>query len=130
MSMQYYIYSEFLVIFNSKSGDIMDTIDKIFQILKEKKLTQKDFAKHLGVSISTISEWKSKRNDGWKSKIEDISKFLNVDVSYIYGEQRTDITDEDIKFALFGGEEGVSDEAYEEVKEFVKFVKQKYKNKW
>lgn len=108
----------------------MDTIDKIFQILKEKKLTQKDFAKYLGVSISTISEWKSKRNDGWKSKIEDISKFLNVDVSYIYGEQRTDITDDDIKFALFGADSGVSDKAYQEVKEYVEFIKQKYKDKW
>ena len=36
-------------------------------------------------------------------------------------------TDDDIKFALFGGEKGISDEAYEDVKRFAAFIKDKYK---
>ena len=39
------------------------------------------------------------------------------------------VTDNDIKFALFGGEEEITDEMYDEVKNFAEYVKQKYKNK-
>ena len=39
------------------------------------------------------------------------------------------VTDDDIKFALFGGEEEITDEMYDEVKNFAEYVKQKYKNK-
>ena len=36
---------------------------------------------------------------------------------------------DDIKFALFGGEEEITDDMYDEVKNFAEYVKQKYKNK-
>ena len=42
--------------------------------------------------------------------------------------QRPSVTDDDIKFALFGGDQEITDEMYEEVKSFAAYVKQKYKN--
>ena len=38
-------------------------------------------------------------------------------------------TDEDIKFALFDGSEGVTDEMYDEVKRFAKYIKEQNKQK-
>lgn len=38
---------------------------------------------------------------------------------------RSEVTDEDIKFALFGGDEEITDEMFDEVKKFAKFVKMK-----
>ena len=42
-------------------------------------------------------------------------------------EDRRAVTDEDIKFALFGGDGEITDEMYEEVKQFAAYLKQKKK---
>lgn len=61
-----------------------------------------------------------------------IAQFLDVDVTGILtGETenapapqgRRAVSDEDIKFALFGGEGEITDEMYEEVKKFAAFIK-------
>ena len=39
------------------------------------------------------------------------------------------ISDEDIKFALFGGEGEITDEMWEAVREYAQFVKEKYGKK-
>lgn len=63
-----------------------------------------------------------------------ISKYLNISVSRILtGEEgalsqssdRTTVTDDDIKFALFGGDRDISDAMYEEVKRFAAFIKER-----
>lgn len=114
----------------------MDTVSKIFLLLDEKNKKQNELSTFLGISKGTISEWKNGKSKSYAKYLPQIAEFFDVSIEYLTGKSenkknyKEDITDEDIKFALFGGEEGVSDEAYEEVKEFVKFVKQKYKNKW
>jgi len=61
-----------------------------------------------------------------------IAAFLEVDVTQILTgetksapapEGRRAVSDEDIKFALFGGEGEITDEMYEEVKKFAAFIK-------
>ena len=37
--------------------------DRIFELLKERKMTQKEFAKKTGISESSISDWKKKRTN-------------------------------------------------------------------
>lgn len=41
-------------------------------------------------------------------------------------EERPEVTEDDIKFALFGGAGEITDEMFEEVKKFAKFVKQQH----
>lgn len=67
-------------------------------------------------------------------KITMLANYLNVSVDYLLGKtdkkekhQEKKTTDEDIKVALFGGDEEVTDEMWEEVKNFVAFVKGKNK---
>lgn len=62
-----------------------------------------------------------------------IGKYLNIPVTKILtGEEVTDadtvklaVTDEDIKFALFGGDGEITDAMYDEVKRFAAFIKQR-----
>ena len=63
-----------------------------------------------------------------------ISKYLDIPVTKILtGEDRSDepvspkhnVTDEEIKFALFGGDGDITDAMYEEVKRFAAFIKQR-----
>ena len=45
----------------------MKTIsDKIFELLKEKGMSQKEFAQRTGIAESSISDWKKKRNKSGK----------------------------------------------------------------
>ena len=42
----------------------MKTIsDKIFELLKEKGMSQKEFAQRTGIAESSISDWKKKRTN-------------------------------------------------------------------
>ncbi len=52
--------------------------ERIFRILKEKKMTQSEFSKRTGIPCSTISEWKSKRTNPSAEKIMDICAALEV----------------------------------------------------
>ena len=48
----------------------MKTIsDKIFSLLKEKEMSQKEFAQRTGIAESSISDWKKKRTNPVSDKI-------------------------------------------------------------
>lgn len=47
----------------------MTISEKILQLLEERKMTQKEFAKRTGISQSTISEWKKKHTNPVSDKI-------------------------------------------------------------
>ena len=36
--------------------------DKIFELLKERNMSQKEFSQRTGIAESTISDWKKKNN--------------------------------------------------------------------
>jgi len=52
--------------------------ERIFKMLKEKKMTQTEFSKRTGILCSTVSEWKSKRTNPSADKIMDICAALEV----------------------------------------------------
>ena len=61
-----------------------------------------------------------------------IAEYLGIDVKTVLTGEKNDaparegrsaVTDEDIKFALFGGDGEITDEMYEEVKRFAAFIK-------
>lgn len=57
----------------------MKTIsDRIFELLKERKMSQKEFAKRTGIAESSISDWKKKRTNPVSDKILIISEVLGV----------------------------------------------------
>ena len=56
----------------------MTISDRIFQLLKQKNMSQKVFSQKTGISQSTISEWKSKRTNPTSEKIMIICEVLDV----------------------------------------------------
>ena len=48
--------------------------DRIFELLKERKMTQKEFAQRTGIAESSISDWKKKRTNAVSDKILIICK--------------------------------------------------------
>ena len=55
---------------NSKQRVGSETIsDRIFELLKEKGMSQKEFAESTGIAESSISDWKKKRTNPVSDKI-------------------------------------------------------------
>lgn len=104
--------------------------DRIRQCRIQNNLSQDELAQKLGyTSRSTIAKIESGANDIPQSKVQQFADVLNTTVAYLMGleEESKPVSEEDIKFALFHGEDGITDEAYAEVLRFAAFVKEKYK---
>lgn len=61
----------------------MTISERIFDLLKERGMTQKEFSERTGIKQSTISEWKSKRTNPSADKIMIICSVLDVDMSWL-----------------------------------------------
>jgi transcriptional regulator with XRE-family HTH domain len=56
----------------------MTISERIFQILKEREISQASFCKMVGLSGSTVSDWKTKKTDPSADKIMDICNALDI----------------------------------------------------
>lgn len=52
--------------------------ERIIKVLKERNMTQAEFAKQVGIATSTISEWKKKKTNPTVEKIMDICNVLQI----------------------------------------------------
>lgn len=56
----------------------MTISQRIFELLEEKKISQKDFSRQTGIAQSTISDWKRKETNPASDKIMIICEVLKV----------------------------------------------------
>ena len=88
----------------------------------------------IGLNRSAVAKWKNggSPNGTTAAKLAD---YFGVTTDYLLGktdlrpEAKPTVSDEDIKFALFGGDGDITDEMYDEVKRFAAYVRQREKNK-
>ena len=108
--------------------------DNFERALKNSQKTLYALSKETGISPGQLHDYKSGRRIPKIQTCEKIAKSLNVTVDYLLGRSEEkqaakDVTEDDIKVALFGGDSDVTDEMWEEVKSFAQFVKNKGKKK-
>jgi transcriptional regulator with XRE-family HTH domain len=88
--------------------------------LREPKLeTLQKIASALKVDIYSLADF----DTATQLLNEHINEQIEKDPQPTQG--RSEVTDEDIKFALFDGNKEITDEMYEEVKRFAKYVQQR-----
>ncbi len=90
----------------------------------------------IGLNRSAVAKWKNggKPNGSTAARLAD---YFGVTTDYLLeqsddrtaGESLRTVTDEDIKFALFGGDGEITDAMYDEVKRFAAFVRQREQSK-
>ena len=109
----------------------MTKIPKLFELMQERGISPAKLSSDTGISAGNISDWKSGRSKPSAAKLAILSKYFGVTTDYLLGNETsgTKPTDEDIKFALFDGTEGVTDEMYDEVKRFARFIKEQREKK-
>ena len=52
--------------------------ERVLKVLKERNMTQVEFAKQVGIASSTISEWKKRKTNPTADKIMDICNVLKI----------------------------------------------------
>lgn len=107
--------------------------DRLDSLCKEKGITGYRLCKDIGISPNIMTELRNGRRSGLSAKTADkIANYFGVSVGYLLGtevekvptpEGERNISDDDIKFALFGGDGEITDAMYEEVKRFAQMVK-------
>lgn len=87
-----------------------------------------------GVPRATMTELKMGRSrDISKPNAQKLADTLSVTLDTLYGNEKKDtaraVSDEDIKFALFGGDGEITDAMYQEVRRFAQYVKERQQQK-
>ena len=67
--------------------------ERIFYILEEKGITQKEISEQTGISQSTISDWKRKKTNPSADKILKICETLNVTPYELLSERSNMVVD-------------------------------------
>lgn len=69
------------------------TADRIFEILRERGISQVELSKRTGIPTSTICDWKRKGNTPTAEKIALVAKALQVSPDEILATSDSDISD-------------------------------------
>ena len=98
-------------------------------------LSLRDFAKKCDISHTTIDnlekgiDFRTKKPTQVKmATLQKIADACLVPVSYLTGEQSDELTEDQLKIALFGANTEVTDEMWQRVKDFARFLTQNYNN--
>lgn len=115
-----------------------DMYKRIDELLTEKGISGAKMSNDLGMSRSFMTELRKGRAKSVKLETaQKIADYFGVSVRYLLGEDtekaptkegERSVSDDDIKFALFGGDGEITDAMYEEVRRFAAYVKQREAN--
>lgn len=112
----------------------MDNLyERIAELCNVRGVSKSRMCLDLGLSKSTMSDMKAGRTKGISTATaQKIADYFSVTIGYLLGtetekaptvsSERT-VSDDDIKFALFGGNGEITDAMFDEVKRFAEMVK-------
>ncbi len=105
----------------------MDLFDRVKMICDQRGITVAEMERCAGLGERSTYNWK--RTSPTTDKLQKVADYFGVSVDYLLGrDSNATVTDDDIKFALFGGDGEITDEQYDEVKRFAQFVKERNGN--
>ena len=108
--------------------------DRLKHLCNQRGISPYRACTDIGLNRSAVAKWKagSVPNGTTAAKL---AVYFGVTTDYLLDEEdaiaaaqrpiRPDITDEEVKFALFGGDSEITDEMYAEVRSFADFVKRR-----
>ena len=80
--------------------------EKIFELIKARGMSQKDFAIATGISQSTISDWKTKKTNPAADKIMVICDVLGVSPMELLTGVDTNAQDETVDYVVINKDSG------------------------
>ena len=109
--------------------------DTFNELCKKKGVSPKAAVTEIGLSNSLATKWKKTAATPQGDTLNRIANYFGVSVDYLLGKTQEnkpvtksdELTDADIKFALFDGDKGITDAQFAEVKQFARFVRERDK---
>nr|DAG30803.1 MAG TPA: repressor protein [Caudoviricetes sp.] len=109
----------------------MNSVERVKEICKERKIPISKLEANLGFSNGYVGQLK--KGVFPADRLAKIASYLDVTTNYLLTGEETKkaptqdgeraVSDDDIKFALFGGDGEITDAMYDEVKRFAQMVK-------
>lgn len=112
--------------------------DRFKQLCERKGVSCNKAALEIGLSNATPTKWKKTGATPVGETLDKIAAYFGVSTDYLLGKENKkapavsgerSVSDDEIKFALFGGDGEITDEMYDEVKRFAAYVKQREADK-
>lgn len=107
--------------------------ENIMSLCAQKGIKGGKMCTDIGISKGLLTDLKMGRRTGVSAvTAQKIAAYFDVSVGFLLGEEtekaptktgERSVSDDDIKFALFGGGDEITDAMYEEVKQFAAMVK-------
>ena len=105
--------------------------DRLKELCAAKGISTYKAATDVGLNRAVVAKWKNGSQPNGATAMK-LAEYFEVSVDYLLGNEKApadtgkrSVSDDDIKFALFGGDGEITDAMYEEVKKFAAFVKQR-----
>lgn len=73
----------------------VDTVDRIFEVLDRLPMEQQQFAKLVGVSDDTASDWRRRRSASYTKRLTKIAEVLGTTVEYLLTGKKEEPTVQD-----------------------------------
>ena len=116
----------------------MNSVDLVKAICKERRIPISKLERDLGYANGYIGQLR--KGTFPANRWSEIAQYLSVPVEYLMNggtenkkapidNDERSVSDDDIKFALFGGDGEITDAMYDEVRNFAAYVKQREANK-
>ena len=114
-----------------------DLYDRIETLCKKHNVSITTVCRQSGASRASLSDLKAGRKQSLSAEtLSKLAGWFNVSVDYLLGNENTPtdahgrtVSQEDIKFALFGGDGEITDEMFQEVCNFAAYVKRREEEK-
>ena len=112
----------------------MNSVERVKTICKDRKIPISKLERDLGFANGYIGQLR--KGVLPDDRLLQIAEYLSVSTSFLLtgitetenaptGNGERNVSDDDIKFALFGGNGEITDAMYEEVRRFAAYVKQR-----
>lgn len=112
--------------------------DRFKQLCDKKGVSCNKAAMEIGLSNATPTKWKKTGATPSGDTLDKIAAYFGVSADYLLGKEtekaptaagERSVSDDEIKFALFGGDGEITGTMYDEVRSFAAYVKQREANK-
>lgn len=105
--------------------------DRFLELCSEKGVKPTNACVEAGLSRGLAAKWKATKTEKPSADaLEKMSAYFEKSIDEILGKEKAPtpngerpVSDDDIKFALFGGDGEITDAMYDEVKRFAQMVK-------
>lgn len=109
-----------------------DISNRILEIILAKDISYGELSEKTGIPKSALQRYATGQTEKIPiDRLEKIAKAIGSTTAYLMGWEndsvepvRPVISDEDIQFALFGGQDEITEKMFDEVKKFAAFIKQ------